>query len=298
MIARRAFCRALSGGKGPVVIGCVAPRADKGSDASRMRAAMWVAALSGQRLGVVEGWRDIRDGTATLYRSRLDDPEYLETVAHTALDLLRFAPQVASLDCRAAVAVVVDSAAVSAKDANAWSETHVALFDALASGQVCFDVVLADSASHDAHDYEFVVYLPLEGQVLHYRTRGTDTDTGVLLGDRNSSYAARLKKSVDEKLQSIREQTDQYVAKDAKGVAVRELFMTASKEGGTAAVVNLHSKTQTIRIGDAAGIVQNWTDLLTGQRFDAEIVLEPYQVRLLSGQALDRSRRAATPAVD
>ncbi|NOX58329.1 MAG: hypothetical protein GXP29_05645, partial [Planctomycetes bacterium] len=76
MLARRALFRGASGLANCNAIGILIPPGERTSLAARTRATMWVQALDGQRLGLVEGWRDLQDG-----QSRLADPDWLEAVA-------------------------------------------------------------------------------------------------------------------------------------------------------------------------------------------------------------------------
>ena len=91
-LARRALARGLSGQRRFAVDGWNAPGVGAPPEQRAVAAAMWIHAIGGQSVGLLRGWRDLRDGSGSLYPSVLLDPAYLETVAHTALDLIRFSP--------------------------------------------------------------------------------------------------------------------------------------------------------------------------------------------------------------
>ena len=120
-------------------------------------AAMWVSAIEGQSLGLLRGWRDIRDGSGSPYASVLLDPRYVETVAHTALDLIRLGESVSRFWGTPPLAVAVDSDAVDARNGNVWADWLEPIWAALLDRQIRFDVVsLAGQSSSSINRYEVV----------------------------------------------------------------------------------------------------------------------------------------------
>ena len=110
-------------------------------DASAVRLAMWVHALAGQRLAIVEGWRDFRDGSRLPYAPLGTHPDHVEVMAHTALDLLYFRNELGAFTRRATAAVVIDQSAVSQTDDNRWSPEAAELFNTLLDRQLPVEVV-------------------------------------------------------------------------------------------------------------------------------------------------------------
>ncbi len=157
-LARRSLLRVVTPGQSVVVTGWAPPRRTAGTAVPRVarascpcssgapapsatRLAMWVHALAGQQLGVIEGWRDLRDGSRLAYASLATHPDQVETMAHTALDLLYYAGQLGAFRTQAPVAVVIDASAVRRQDPNRWSPEAADLFDTLLNRQLLFDVM-------------------------------------------------------------------------------------------------------------------------------------------------------------
>ena len=142
-LARRALYRGVTGRPFSVVSGYRAPWMASSSDdrARQFALAMWVHALDGQRLGVIEGWRDLRDGSAPEYPSLTADPRLIETISHTALDILYLGNALLRFDRPRRVGVVVRDDCVHPKDANRWAKPYARLFEALVSASIPFDVI-------------------------------------------------------------------------------------------------------------------------------------------------------------
>ncbi|MCP4250786.1 MAG: hypothetical protein GY778_27425 [bacterium] len=142
-LARRALYRGATRNSQALVMGWCGPRVDTspGAAARQVALAMWVHALDGQRLGLLEGWRDLRDGRASPYPNLLIDPATAEQVAHTALDLMLFADEIAAFHRRRPVVVVVGPECAKPGADNAWTKSCTALFDALLARQIQFDVI-------------------------------------------------------------------------------------------------------------------------------------------------------------
>ncbi len=141
-LARRALARGTLGGKRYVAADWTSPivpdvgQVSTGSAA----AAMWVHAIDGQSLGLLPGWRDLRDGSASPYPSILTNPALMETMAHTALDLIRLGRYLAPLRVGPSLVVTVGPDAIHLKDANRWARWIEPVWSALHNRQIRFDV--------------------------------------------------------------------------------------------------------------------------------------------------------------
>lgn len=163
-LARRSLLRAVASGQDVIAVGWIPPHrsdARRGGLASvgATRLAMWAHALAGQRLGVIEGWRDLRDGSRLPYAPLTTYPAHVETVAHTALDLLYHARELEGFAGCATLAVVIDDTAVTGPDGDHWSEQAAELFNTLLDRQLLFDVVPAGRIRRviTPHDYGAVL---------------------------------------------------------------------------------------------------------------------------------------------
>ncbi|MFQ5491648.1 MAG: hypothetical protein ACE5GE_13100 [Phycisphaerae bacterium] len=143
-LARRGLYRGCTGRPGAAVVGWRPPRVRAEYDKSaQIRLAMWVHAVWGQRLALIEGWRDRRDGSASAYPSVFADPATVATIAHTALDILDAAQDLAAFDRPARFAVLVTASAIHPADDNRWAQPYADIFEALVQKQKRFDVVPA-----------------------------------------------------------------------------------------------------------------------------------------------------------
>ncbi len=142
-LARRGLYRGATGGRHPWVNGWAVPeaRSNASAAADQVRAAMWVHALDGQRLGLLEGWRDLRDGSVSPYASLAAAPAVVKAVALTALDLLYFDPIVRSFSVECPVALVVDEDVLDSADPNRWSPAFGRVAQELFDANVRFDVL-------------------------------------------------------------------------------------------------------------------------------------------------------------
>ncbi len=112
-------------------------------------AAMWMHAVDGQALGLIPGWRDLRDGSASPHASLFTEPATLERMAHANLDLLKLTDAVACFNLPRTLAMAVGTDAIDAKDGNAWAGWVNPVWAALASHQIPFDVVFAHARATD-----------------------------------------------------------------------------------------------------------------------------------------------------
>jgi len=136
--ARRTLYRAATGCRGAVVVGWRPPKAESpATDAAALAAlAVWVDALDGQRLGLLDGWRDLRDGSSCPYASLLTTPAVVEAVAQAALDVGYFADEVAQLEPACSDELVIRPDCLDPADPNRFAAPYATLFDKLLDGQV------------------------------------------------------------------------------------------------------------------------------------------------------------------
>ncbi|MCH7924983.1 MAG: hypothetical protein IIC51_05565 [Planctomycetes bacterium] len=145
MIARHALARGISQNGRFVTDGWTLPHGvePKSDQPSEVSAAMWVAALDGQSLGLIRGWRDLRDGSGSPYPSLLTRPAATEAMFHTALDLIRHGEYVEAFRKASSIAIAINEDAVDARDDNRWATWIRPVWEALANRQIRFDILPA-----------------------------------------------------------------------------------------------------------------------------------------------------------
>jgi len=162
-LARQALYRAATGRQAAVVTGWAPPPTGWSTTRApeHVALAMWIRALDGPTLMLMEGWRDLRDGSGSPHPSLLPAPAILETVAHTALDLLHFGPHLAAFHRPSPVAIVVGKDCCEA-DGDRWSPACRQVFEALAERAVRFDVLpeLRLTTRAPRHRYDVVITPP------------------------------------------------------------------------------------------------------------------------------------------
>lgn len=161
-LARRALARGATQSRHSVATGWMPPWTAT-TTSNRLRAtaaAMWIHAIDGQSLGLLRGWRDLRDGSGSPYRCLLTDPATLEVVAHTSLDLLRLGETIRAIEAPIDIAIAIESSAVDATDSNLWASWIVPFWQGLLDQRITYDVVPARMADRVAADrYSIVVRL-------------------------------------------------------------------------------------------------------------------------------------------
>lgn len=166
-LARRSLYRGVTGGCGPWVNGWAVPeaRSNASAAADQVRAAMWVHALDGQRLGLLEGWRDLRDGSISPHASLAAAPAVVEAVAHTALDLLYFDSIVRTFAVECPLALVVGEDVLDSADPNRWSPAFGRLAQQLFDANVRFDLLPRTAPPERTARYALAceVKLPADG---------------------------------------------------------------------------------------------------------------------------------------
>ena len=149
MIARHALARGISDNGRFVTDGWTLPHGAEPTidQPSEVSAAMWVAALDGQSLGLIRGWRDLRDGSGSPYPSLLTRPATTEAMFHTALDLIRHEKLVEAFRTSSALAIAINVDAVDARNGNRWATWIRPVWTALVNRQIKFDVLPAGAVA-------------------------------------------------------------------------------------------------------------------------------------------------------
>ena len=149
MIARHGLARGISETSRFVTDGWTLPHGvePRSRQPFEISAAMWVAALDGQSLGLIRGWRDLRDGSGSPYASLLTRPAATEAMFHTALDLIRHGEYVKAFRKVSSIAIAINEDAVDAHDDNRWAIWIRPVWEALANRQITFDVLPAPAVT-------------------------------------------------------------------------------------------------------------------------------------------------------
>ena len=266
-LARRALVRGVLGQMRYVADGCSSfPEHGSVLDRSaRTAAILWVSALDGQSLGLVHGWRDLRDGSGSLYPSLIVDPTAAETIAHTALDLVRWAEYLTPFRSAPVLAVAVGDDAVDSRDANAWADWVKPIWSGLLSHQIRFDVVRQNTADEQI-GRRYAAVFPLSPQ--------DAADPGSVL------------LRIERLLAAHREHVDRITVRELDGRLAADVFV---REGRTSsglrclAVANLSEQPRQLRLhGEALpGTMRDIVSATEVRDPTARLSLEPWQVRLL-----------------
>ena len=165
-LARRGLARGMGGGTRYIIDSWQPPAVSQPLDAraAATAAAMWIDAFEGEALGLMHGWRDFRDGSGSLHPSLFSEPAYIETVAITALDIMRLTSYVARFRERPDLLIRVGTDAVDEHNDNAWAEWTEPVWEALLQRHIRFDITaqrgMADKRAQDR--YRLVVSLGRE----------------------------------------------------------------------------------------------------------------------------------------
>lgn len=233
-------------------------------------AALWVQALEGQRLALVDGWRDVHDENKSSEISIFLDPVRAETIAHTALDLLRYADFIREFDDTPLIAIAVDEDAFTSETENPnrvpnWSDWTAPIWNGLLSRQIRFDVVRWEPPNEKPKPpYRWVFHVeqathPMGGSTLERIEGGL-----AQLGD----HVYRL------------------TAREMDGTIARNMFVRVGRtpEGkACAGIVNLSDRSRVLKLRGKPAIGAS-RDVISNQQIpepDQRLELEPWQVRLL-----------------
>jgi hypothetical protein len=257
---------------------------------------MWVHALAGQRLGLVEGWRDLRDGSREPRPPIVTKPALVEVIAHTALDLMFFRRELAAFRPQPAVAVIVDDAALSKDEDNRWSADASELFNTLVQRQLHFDVLPASvlDAADQLHEYRAVLIAAGGDQAedLAERVRRmASSEARVLTAPQAGTpadLAAHLAALPEPEVARDLQDPGNFVVYDLQGRIARgcAVFTGATPDGERCvAVANLRRHRQVVAL--ACPLEPDppaFRDVISGETVapeTAQFVLDGYQVRLL-----------------
>ena len=299
MLARSGLYRGTTGNPFVVRMGCIAPPGIEKFTNDRIRAGMWINALEGQRLGIVEGWRDLRDGTRTMYRSELTDPAKLETICHTALDLLDATEVLGYFNKPPQMCLLVSKKQLAWGLDNEWSAGLLAIVDGLIARQVGFDLA-PDSGEVSAvrncngRPYDLAVCissLPVgSGDFLRfeysYSIAGQPAKQRACATGENRSLEDYIAADIAELLRSSKSGSVPFTVTSAGGELDSGLYVRATEDGRGVAVVNLLgiSRSATVTLsGDKEGRMLTLVDYLSGEKVKSGsgVALSPYQVRIL-----------------
>jgi len=266
-LARRALARGASGSDRYVVDGLPAPSV-AGSEDTRLgatAAAMWVYALDGQSLGLLRGWRDLRDGSGSPFPTVTTDPALTERIAHTALDLIRFGDVVSSLRSQPHLAIAVGFDAIDPDNENGWASWTEPFWSALIERQTPFDVVNAATASAGV-SARYPVIFPLQRDDVE---------------DMNSTLVRLERRLVQEVPLD-----DRVTARELDGRLADDAFVRAGQTPGRGpciAVANLSNRERHLKLGGGPELGPS-RDAISGEylgQADKSFSLSPWQVRVL-----------------
>jgi hypothetical protein len=260
MIARRALVRGASMQPTYRAIGITTPTGDRQTLAKRARAAMWVQAIDGQRLGLVEGWRNARIDGGAAFPSRLADPDWLEAVAHTSMEIRQRAELLEPFRYPRKMAVLIDAGALDPQNPNAWSADFTELADALVDWQIPFDVVAANKSGSNA-PYEYI---------MRFKPGGDFSAIGA---------AQEASKLLSKRAPELRE----VIFSDSQGNPAKRLYVRQSADGRRLAVVNLSDKPRNLKMLTSAGKSASaaYIDQWSGETQRRRLSMAPFEVRIL-----------------
>ncbi len=299
MLARSALYRGATGNGFVIRMGCIAPSGIEKSANDRVRAGMWVNALEGQRLGIVEGWRDLRDGTRTMYRSEFTDPARLETVCHTALDLLCASKVLGYFNKPPRLCLLVGEKQLAAGLDNDWSTGLLAVVDGLIARQAGFDLAPDKSDISAVKDcngkpYDLAVCvsgLPPQPEdsvrfQYSYSIAGQSTKQRTSVTGGNRSLEDSVAADIAELLRLSKSGSSSFKVTSAGGELEPGLYVRPTDDGEGVAVVNLLGINRSLiveRAGDKGERMLTLVDYLGGEKvkIGSEVALRAYQVRIL-----------------
>jgi len=233
-------------------------------------AALWVQALEGQRLALVDGWRDAHDENEPRAASVFLNPARAETIAHTALDLLRFADFVKEFDDTPLLAIAVGGDAFLHETDNpangqSWSDWTQPIWNELLSRQIRFDVIRQEPPGEKPKPpYRWL-----------FRLEQASRPTG-------GSTLERIERG----LAQLRDHAYRLTAREMDGRIAADVYVRAgqTQEGkACAAVVNLadHSRVLKLRGNPAIGASRDVTSDQQIPEPGQHVEFGPWQVRLI-----------------
>ncbi len=235
-----------------------------------LTAALWVQALEGQRLTLVDGWRDVPDENEPRAVCMFLNPARADTIAHTALDLMRNADFVRAFDGTPLLALAVGEDAVTYETDNpkreaGWSDWTEPIWTGLLSRQVRFDVVRWEPPNEKPKPpYRWVFHLeqashPMGGSTLE---------------------------RIEGGLAQLRDHVYRLTAREMDGAIARNMFVRVGRtpEGkACAGIVNLSDRSRVLKLRGKPAIGPS-RDVISNREIpepDQRLEFEPWQVRLL-----------------
>ena len=235
-----------------------------------LTATLWVQALEGQRLALVDGWRDVDDENKPRAACVFLNPALAETIAHTALDLLRYAELIRTFDDTPLIAIAVGEDAFihetdNPYEAAAWSDWTAPIWNGLLSRQIRFDVVRWEPKEEKSKPpYRWV-----------FRLEQTSHPTG-------GSTLERIERG----LAQLRDHVYRLTAREMNGTIASDVYVRAGQTPAgkaCAAVVNLSDRPRVLKLRGRPAIGAS-RDVISDQQIsepDQRLEFAPWQVRLL-----------------
>ena len=224
-----------------------------------IRAMMWVHAFDGQSLGLIRGWRDVSHRGMHLFHH----PQFVESAAHTALDMLRVSDLFDGRDDHAILALAIGFDALRGSDD--WADWVQPVWAALLSRQIRFDIVTQEMDAGELHK-RYRVVIPL---------RQADC------GDVSAAMTR-----IETKLALIPDHVYRLTAREMDGTIASNVFVRAGRtpEGkACAAVVNLSDRQRLLKLRGRP-MIRASRDVISNVPIpepDQRLELAPWQVRLL-----------------
>jgi hypothetical protein len=282
-LARRGLARGLHGSARYVIDSWQTPAMGQAPDdrAAATAPALWIDAIEGQSLGLLHGWRDLRDGSGSLHGSLFVEPWYIETVAHTALDIIRLGPYVKTFNGVPTIVVVIEPDAVDKRDDNAWSAWTEPIWETLLQRQVRFDVVPRRTLADGKLAERYRVVLSLRRADVADRRRLTDRiDSALGTGDA-PAVGAPPPLGVGDGQVAPHITVLESEGSPAVDIFVREARMADGRR--CVALVNLLDRLRVLKLRGNPPL-RATRDLITDELIRAPeklVTLGPWQVRLL-----------------
>jgi len=237
----------------------------------QLRAAAWMFALETHALGVIEYW----SGPGVLHEDSpaqfLCRPANMESIAYTALDIIRLQPVVDAIRPKPELVFVLDKSAIDLERNCNWESRLSPIWEQLFRKQILYNVNVVDSNPRCLPDYR-----PAR---IHY-------SISFPLRSENAQGLDVVIERVERALAAAPAHTNRVTARELDGrmaedMYVREAFVSGDRR--CVAVVNLSDRTRRLKLrgGPSLGAL---LDRLNNERIEKpadELSLDPWQVRLL-----------------
>ncbi len=263
-VARRSLARGMSGHGRFITAGWTPPTARSSSDGGVIEATMWLDAVEGQSLGLIPGWRDLRDGSASVYPSLLPKPAKIEAIAVAALNLIRLGHCVAAFRSTPPMAIVVGRDAIDSTDDNAWADWIEPVWTELFWHQIRYDVI-GSTQELETPQRRYRIVQPLRQEAAK--------DPHALVA------------SWEQRLTNHGGSIERFAPWDANGNRARHIVVRGgedAKRGSWLMIANLSADPRSIVFRPAYSL-KPMRDLISDQTLTTQAVsLRPWQVRILT----------------